>query len=153
MLNGGVDATIQANKELQDQHVESQRAPGIRSLACRFSNATGCKCGWSGFYTWFLCQGGRLWLGGTGLDLGVTGGGCRRSAFIRLKVGVLGFHFWTLRREDKVLYIPLHHLLLCVHGGFVQKFRLEVLVMPPLHGLLGPKKGATGEFLAPNLDW
>ena len=97
----------------------------LGSLACVFGNTPPCRCGWFGFYGWFVCRGGRLQLGGTSLGLGVTSVGGRRSAFVRAKVGVLGLHFWMLRLEERVLSIPPCHFLLHVHGGFVDTSRLD----------------------------
>ena len=87
-----------------------------------------------------MCRGSRLWLDGTGLGLKIAGGVGRRSACVRAEAGVLGFRFGTLRPEERILCIPLHHFLLRVHDGFVETFRLEVLFMQFCHGLLGPQE-------------
>ena len=103
--------TLQANEEAQDPQVESQCAPRQGSLACWFGYTPPCGCGWIGLYSWCVRRGGRLCLGGNGLDLKVAGGGSRRSACVRAETGVLGFRFGTLRLEERILCIPLHHFL------------------------------------------
>ena len=134
------NATVQANVEVQDPQVESQRAPRLGSLACWFGYISPCGCGWFGLYSWFVCRGSRLWHGGTGRDLKVAGAGGRRSAYVRAETGVLGSHLCTLRLEGRILCIALHLFLLRVHGGFVETFRLEVLFMQLCHGLLGSQE-------------
>ena len=134
------NTTLQADEEAQDPQVESQRAPRPGSLACWFGYTPPCGRGRFGLYSWFMCRGSQLWLGGTGLDLKVAGGGGRWSARVHAETGVLGFRFGTFRLEERVLCIPLHHFLLRVHGGFVETFRLEVLIMQFCHGLLGSQE-------------
>ena len=104
---------------------------------------------------------GTPWRAGVG-GLGCTGGLCAGVASCGLVALVLtlrsllvevvgrrvsvprrtpsGFRFWTLRLGERVLCIPLHHFLWHVHGGFLETFRLEVLVIEFWHGALGPQK-------------
>ena len=134
------NTTLQADEEAQDPQVESHRAPRLRSLVCWFRCTPPCGCGRFGLYSWFVCPDSQLWLGGTGLDLNVAGGEDHRSACVRAETGVLGFRSGTLRLEERILSIQLHHFLLRVHGGFVETFRLEVLFMQFCHGLLGSQE-------------